>query len=61
MLESVQSPCVDVCQLDPGKSYCIGCFRTLGEIGEWSKASSNRRQEIVMASDARKKQSETMG
>ena len=41
------SPCVKVCQMDPVRGVCIGCCRTLDEIGRWSRMSDNDR-EIVM-------------
>ena len=46
-LPGVPSPCVGICQLDPTRRWCIGCLRTLQEIGEWSSASDARRREIV--------------
>ena len=45
---AVASPCVDICRLD-AQGLCIGCRRTLGEIGEWSQASDARRLEILGA------------
>jgi predicted Fe-S protein YdhL (DUF1289 family) len=41
------SPCIGVCQLDSMGRYCIGCLRTLGEIGEWSSASELRKRAIL--------------
>jgi len=29
------SPCISICDLDESKEYCIGCKRTLDEIGDW--------------------------
>ena len=31
----VPSPCVNVCQMDPGSGLCLGCRRTLQEIADW--------------------------
>jgi predicted Fe-S protein YdhL (DUF1289 family) len=42
----VQSPCIDICRLDP-EGLCIGCRRTIGEISEWSRATDARRREIL--------------
>lgn len=36
---SVPSPCVNVCRLDESRGLCIGCRRTLAEIGAWSRLS----------------------
>ena len=43
---AVQSPCIDICRLDP-EGLCIGCRRTIGEISEWSRATDARRREIL--------------
>jgi predicted Fe-S protein YdhL (DUF1289 family) len=48
----VPSPCIDICRLD-AQGLCIGCRRTIGEIGEWSRASEARRREIVRGLAAR--------
>jgi predicted Fe-S protein YdhL (DUF1289 family) len=42
----VASPCVDICRLD-AQGLCIGCRRTIDEIAEWSRASEERRREIL--------------
>ena len=42
---SVPSPCRDICQLDSA-GICLGCGRTLGEIGEWTRADNARRLQI---------------
>jgi predicted Fe-S protein YdhL (DUF1289 family) len=41
----VASPCIQICQLDAAQ-ICIGCGRSIREIGEWSVASSERRLQI---------------
>ena len=30
------SPCTAVCRLDERTGYCIGCYRTIDEIGDWT-------------------------
>ncbi len=51
----ITSPCVKICELDEHKTLCIGCFRTVEEIGEWRLASQDRQLEILTASKARRK------
>lgn len=29
------SPCISVCQMDFRDGFCIGCYRTRGEIASW--------------------------
>ena len=36
---SVPSPCINVCRLDERSGRCVGCLRTLAEIGAWSRLS----------------------
>lgn len=55
--EKIASPCRNICELDTTQTICVGCYRSLGEIGEWSKASNHRKREIVEA--AAKRQSNT--
>lgn len=40
------SPCIDVCDLDAKTGWCLGCGRTAGEIGEWSKLAPFRRSRL---------------
>jgi predicted Fe-S protein YdhL (DUF1289 family) len=42
----VPSPCISVCRLAADRSRCEGCFRTLDEIREWSRADGARRRAI---------------
>lgn len=51
---SIESPCVDICQLRKGDDICRGCFRTLIEIGAWSSMSAERRREIMDVLPSRK-------
>ena len=30
------SPCISVCQMDAHTGWCIGCLRSIEEIGAWS-------------------------
>lgn len=44
---AVESPCIGVCQMHPATGYCEGCFRTLAEITEWSRADEARKRAIL--------------
>lgn len=46
------SPCVSRCCLTEEK-VCSGCYRSLSEIMEWSKASDQRKQTIVVNAQQR--------
>jgi hypothetical protein len=41
------SPCIGVCQVDGQTQTCIGCRRTLAEIGQWMYLSDEERRAIV--------------
>ena len=41
-----QSPCVDVCRVDPRTGWCLGCGRTDAEIREWVKLTPFRRKRL---------------
>ena len=47
MQESVASPCIGLCRLDPATGFCEGCARTGDEIGRWRAASEAERQAIL--------------
>lgn len=42
----VASPCIGVCTLD-GAGYCVGCLRTMSEIGQWLAYSETERLRIM--------------
>lgn len=43
----IATPCIKVCVVDGASSLCLGCFRTLSEIGGWSALSDAERAEIM--------------
>jgi predicted Fe-S protein YdhL (DUF1289 family) len=47
------SPCVRLCTLNLDGSLCVGCGRTLAEIGAWSGYSDEERQAIMNKLPAR--------
>ena len=49
----MKTPCIKVCQMDPLRGVCIGCRRTLEEIGRWAGMSDAERKKILAALPAR--------
>jgi uncharacterized protein len=49
----VESPCKRVCVVDPAARLCIGCGRSLDEIGRWIGLSSAERSRITAQLSAR--------
>ncbi len=45
--EEIESPCVRICVVHPEARICTGCFRSIDEIGRWSKMSADERNEIM--------------
>ena len=43
----ISTPCVKVCKIEPVSGICIGCRRTMAEIGAWSRLSEPQRLEIM--------------
>lgn len=43
---NVTSPCINICKLDDNK-ICIGCFRTINEIANWTKYSNIEKLEVL--------------
>ncbi|HSR73095.1 MAG TPA: DUF1289 domain-containing protein [Kiloniellales bacterium] len=41
------SPCVEICQIDRVSGLCIGCRRTLREIGEWPTLSAEDKRALL--------------
>lgn len=39
----IPSPCLQICRLDPNRTLCVGCGRTLDEIARWSSMSDAER------------------
>ena len=48
-----ESPCNKICRLTPD-NICIGCGRSLEEIGAWGQADTEQRLEICQIALARK-------
>jgi len=48
----IKSPCKGICTLDH-KGKCIGCFRKLDEIANWSIYNDYQRKEILKMAQLR--------
>ena len=46
-MTAISSPCIKLCQLDPVTRICLGCGRSLDEIGRWSSLSEAERLAIM--------------
>ena len=46
-MAEIESPCIKVCELDPGWKHCLGCGRSLAEIERWALFSPEDRRRIM--------------
>ena len=46
-MKPMQTPCVLICNIDADRGLCVGCGRTLAEIGGWSTYDDAGRHEIM--------------
>ena len=52
----IQSPCINICQIDKASGLCAGCFRSLAEIAAWGGASDAQKRDILSAIAKRRRQ-----
>ena len=50
----IESPCVKVCAIDATTGWCLGCGRSMAEIGAWSSLTPERRRVVMAELDMRK-------
>ena len=50
----MRSPCTKVCVMDAAGRYCLGCWRTLAEIGAWSAMSETEQRAVAAQLEARR-------
>ncbi|MGB1875949.1 MAG: DUF1289 domain-containing protein [Rhodospirillaceae bacterium] len=53
------SPCVGVCTVDKETKMCIGCLRTLEEIGGWRTMTLDQKRVVVAACKQRAEDAQT--
>jgi uncharacterized protein len=51
--QSLSTPCVRICVVDPVSALCIGCGRTLAEIAAWPTMAEAERLAVMAGLDAR--------
>ncbi|MBV9695708.1 MAG: DUF1289 domain-containing protein [Gammaproteobacteria bacterium] len=53
--ERPPSPCINVCALD-ARGRCVGCLRTVEEIGRWIMMSADEQWQLLAELERRRKQ-----
>ena len=49
----MDTPCVKFCAYDPDRGLCLGCGRTLEEIGDWFCMTDAERRKVMEELPAR--------
>jgi uncharacterized protein len=44
---SIETPCIQVCLVDPKTRLCSGCGRTLAEIARWGRMDDAERRSVM--------------
>lgn len=47
MTEPIDSPCIDICRIEPASRLCLGCWRSIEEITAWGRMSAEERRRIM--------------
>jgi predicted Fe-S protein YdhL (DUF1289 family) len=55
MSEPIWSPCKKICVVDPAQTICVGCFRTMDELGRWTLMTKEERLAVKEALPEREK------
>jgi predicted Fe-S protein YdhL (DUF1289 family) len=55
------SPCIQVCTINAASGLCLGCWRSLEEIGTWSSLSAAQQRAIIADLPQRAEQLFTAG
>ena len=45
--DEIESPCVNICVIEPQSRLCTGCLRSIDEIGGWSGMTPDQRAAIM--------------
>jgi predicted Fe-S protein YdhL (DUF1289 family) len=46
-VERIETPCINVCSIDPDDGLCEGCRRTADEITRWTAMDAAERRRIM--------------
>lgn len=51
--DEIESPCVKICVIHPETRLCVGCARSIDEIGAWSRMTPAARRAVMAELPAR--------
>jgi predicted Fe-S protein YdhL (DUF1289 family) len=44
---AIATPCIQVCIVDGESGLCVGCHRTLAEVGNWTRFTDAQRARLM--------------
>lgn len=44
----IESPCINICVIDPATRLCKGCLRSIDEITAWTRLTPEARRAIML-------------
>lgn len=50
------SPCINVCRLDNDGVLCLGCYRSVDEIANWSVYTPTQKQAVLALLPSRRQE-----
>jgi predicted Fe-S protein YdhL (DUF1289 family) len=50
----VPSPCNNICRMEPDRSFCVGCRRSLAEIAGWATMNDEAKSAVWALLPARR-------
>lgn len=51
--DEIESPCIKLCVIHPEARLCMGCYRSIGEISDWTRMSAEMRAAVIAELPAR--------
>jgi predicted Fe-S protein YdhL (DUF1289 family) len=52
--KAIATPCIKVCVVDGESGLCMGCYRQLSEVAQWSRLTDDERTAIMADLPTRK-------
>jgi predicted Fe-S protein YdhL (DUF1289 family) len=49
----IESPCINICVIDPATRLCKGCLRSIDEISRWGSMTPDARRRVISELPAR--------
>jgi hypothetical protein len=43
----IESPCRNICRIDAASGWCLGCGRSLAEVGDWMRLTPGQRRQVM--------------